>query len=986
MDLTIPRIQKKWLRLVSTGRYFAVVVTPPCSTFSRAVWANDEGPYPLRSAHWPRGFPWNSKARRDKAEVGNVLGDFSFEVMKRQVKRKRSWAAMEQPEDLGQVRKQRVPGHWPASLWQFPQHEDLLRQCPDLQSVVLAQVDFGGKSVKPTRLLVKAEEIHPEMYPGLPQFDPEGWYLGPLPRKVGAPLIGHDGTNFNTAAAAAWPPQLCEWAAKSIISSFNNSASEGKGDASEDITPGAGKILETPVEKEVAKQVDPTFPPVRGGRDLPRRCNWKGYMVPFHDGGCLPSPGRWDPEHRSLPGGEWEQLRKEVEEIIERRAGGPSGLEKECFAMATGERGCKLVKDEELLEELRGAMHRFGGGDPDDLMVPEGQPFRLRLMRRLLKEAGDPDWEFLERAEEGLPVGVLEPLPRTPSVFEEQVKWNLEEDPLQPHRLEKANYPSAREHADHLRSHLEAEVAEGLVEKMSRDDFVKEFGENRAIAALAVLVEDPVVGKKRVIHDGSHDVQVNHRIKTRDKIRMPGAREKRYVLESLKRKREVAFSLIGDFGKAHRRFKYQRREQGFLGCVVDETDQCVYVNKVGTFGITSTPYWWTRLSGALLRLVHYFMVPGTVVEFLLYADDLEGVGVGRRGRISLVIAYCIMAALGAPFKWSKQRGGTATEWVGLTTDYGKYSFGLSEKRSTWLRSWIDGLLTSGLVEPGEFAAGLGRLSFASLALPWEKPFLGPLFAWTAAVLPQRGAQIIPWAVGMILKWISSRLGNGGRLEEVALVSESEEVGPIIWTDAKATEEQAWIGGYLQTSERSEECSWFSLEVKETIAPWLRCRGGSPKRVIAALEMLATLVAVKIWAPVIKGRMQAKITAKTDNQGNGFVLKKFMTSKYPGTVLLMEMAEELRYHDVSLDLQWVRRDSNQVADDLTNLEFGKFSMGRRIELEEADVKWKVFDKLDGERKSLYDHIQGIKEAAKRKKMDKKMYRPLRGKRQKILPKW
>ena len=165
-----------------------------------------------------------------------------------------------------------------------------------------------GKTNK--TLLVKAEEIHPEMYPGLPQFDPEGWYLGPLPRKVGAPLIGHDGTNFNTAAAAAWPPQLCEWAAKSIISSFNNSASEGKGDASEDITPTAEKVLEMPAEKDVAKQVDPTFPPVRGGRGPARRCNWKGYMVPFHDGGCLPSPGRWDPEHRSLPGGEWEQLRK----------------------------------------------------------------------------------------------------------------------------------------------------------------------------------------------------------------------------------------------------------------------------------------------------------------------------------------------------------------------------------------------------------------------------------------------------------------------------------------------------------------------------------------------------------------------------------------------------------------------------------------------------------------------------------------------------
>lgn len=69
----------------------------------------------------------------------------------------------------------------------------------------------------------------------------------------------------------------------------------------------------------------------------------------------------------------------------------------------------------------------------------------------------------------------------------------------------------------------------GVIDKMSRADFEKEFGENRAIAALAVLVEDPVVGKKRVIHDGSHEVQVNHRIKIRDKIRMPGAREKRFI-------------------------------------------------------------------------------------------------------------------------------------------------------------------------------------------------------------------------------------------------------------------------------------------------------------------------------------------------------------------------------------------------------------------------------------------------------------------------
>ena len=43
----------------------------------------------------------------------------------------------------------------------------------------------------------------------------------------------------------------------------------------------------------------------------------------------------------------------------------------------------------------------------------------------MLEAAGDLDRDFLRQAEEGLPVGILDPLPRTPHVFEEQLKWPL---------------------------------------------------------------------------------------------------------------------------------------------------------------------------------------------------------------------------------------------------------------------------------------------------------------------------------------------------------------------------------------------------------------------------------------------------------------------------------------------------------------------------------------------------------------------------------
>ena len=182
-----------------------------------------------------------------------------------------------------------------------------------------------------------------------------------------------------------------------------------------------------------------------------------------------------------------------------------------------------------------------------------------------------------------------------------------------------------------------------------------------AIAALAVLVEDEASGKKRVIHDGTHDIGVNNRIKCKDKVRMPGPREKRAILEEMEQAKEVVMALVGDFEKAHRRFLYQEKERGLLARKVRDGDPHIYLNKVGTFGIRSAPYW------------------------------------------------C----------------GWVTEWVGLCTDYKSFSMGLSERRAEWLCGWMRSLEERKEVTDIEFAAGLGRLSFASLALPWERPLLGP---------------------------------------------------------------------------------------------------------------------------------------------------------------------------------------------------------------------------------------------------------------------
>ena len=123
--------------------------------------------------------------------------------------------------------------------------------------------------------------------------------------------------------------------------------------------------------------------------------------------------------------------------------------------------------------------------------------------------------------------------------------------------------------------------------------------------------------------------------------------------------------------KAHRRFKHQ----GFLACQLDAREgpagqldnSCVYLNKVGTFGVNCASYWWTRIAACGIRATHH-LLQACPIDMLLYADDLEALATTRKGRIAIILSYCYLTVLGYPFKWSKTRGGYRVEWLGMETE------------------------------------------------------------------------------------------------------------------------------------------------------------------------------------------------------------------------------------------------------------------------------------------------------------------------------
>ena len=97
-------------------------------------------------------------------------------------------------------------------MWQWPQLADLLEK--GLRTVAFHQASFGVPYAKPTRLLLCTSLDMPDfVYEGLPSYDDQGYYKGPLPSAQGfANMFQRQAKGaFKTTGSEQWPSgfQLC---------------------------------------------------------------------------------------------------------------------------------------------------------------------------------------------------------------------------------------------------------------------------------------------------------------------------------------------------------------------------------------------------------------------------------------------------------------------------------------------------------------------------------------------------------------------------------------------------------------------------------------------------------------------------------------------------------------------------------------------------------------------------------------------------------
>ena len=213
---------------------------------------------------------------------------------------------------------------------------------------------------------------------------------------------------------------------------------------------------------------------------------------------------------------------------------------------------------------------------------------------------------------------------------------------------------------------------------------------------------------------------------------------------------------------------------------------------------------------------------------------------------------------------------------------------------------------------------------------WLKPFLSPLYSWSAA-LDRSTVATAPKLVRLVLHFIGRQLERHDFRYTCSRLKKLQD--ERFRTDAKCEVNLVVLGGHEMSTGR-----WFSLGVTRGDMPCLfKSDGQSPA------ELLATMVGFKAFGYLGKEAgydlVPVVLRAGTDNRANEALMLKASTTKWPLALVNMQMAEHLLRNNLLLGLRWRPRDENTLADELTNKAFGNFDVDKRvlISLEETGVE-------------------------------------------------
>ena len=391
----------------------------------------------------------------------------------------------------------------------------------------------------------------------------------------------------------------------------------------------------------------------------------------FCDGQPLASPGRWAPGSRVYPSSKaWNLVAG-----CYRRFTRHHGTEHLLVSLAMGKiEKCPFPLEDvaELKQTVIDAAASSNlriqrrPGDRTDV------PIDYRCLDILLRTAGDPEVGLGEYAQ-GVRVGPGTWMPRLPALFQRKTKWRLASQFDQLNYLEhssdhgevwRRNYSTLQAFEEQILEVTHDQASRGQIITLTETEKKNRFP-NLVIASLGEQRKEKPGGKitARVSFDGTRGLCVNSRTRLRDQERAPIAADLRRAMREKAKIDELTFALTADITEAHRQVPIHPDNWHLLGCQVVPGGE-EFVNTVGTFGIASASYYWSRVASAVGRLLQYLTGYSSTSWHMLVDDDYLLECGGPEYRCGLLF-FVLCASVGVPLSWHKTCGGDTLVWVGF---------------------------------------------------------------------------------------------------------------------------------------------------------------------------------------------------------------------------------------------------------------------------------------------------------------------------------
>ena len=220
-----------------------------------------------------------------------------------------------------------------------------------------------------------------------------------------------------------------------------------------------------------------------------------------------------------------------------------------------------------------------------------------------------------------------------------------------------------------------------------------------------------------------------------------------------------------------------------------------------------------------------------------------------------------------------------------------------------------------------FEEGLGRIMFVAGALEHERPFQAPLYKFLT-MHPRNAVRRVPPYVSFILRYLAGEISKKRHYQCGTSVT-AADCAPRV--DAQASDDRTGIGGWFPARDREGRLSpwlssWFSLEITREDLTWNFEKVNRSSLVISTLEAFAMLVALKLrfgQDPDLEDTRVMIAPSINDNRGNGAALNELMSTRFPSSAVLMELASYMKAREMRAIVEWAPRECNREADLLDN---------------------------------------------------------------------